>query len=273
MPSVNPTLHKRLQTKLGLSRRQVDRLITLAANQLLLPRNLAAISLAADSHVDISRIARPEELEAVRHAKVRTPAAPVYTSLPQPADSKSSRRPASVTRRRPRRQGVSVFVVHGRNEHLRKSLFRLLRSVALKPIEWRKAIELTGKPSPYVGEILDAAFSHAVAVVVLLSPDDEAKLRVEFFKQSDPDHEKVLTPQPRANVLFEAGMAFARNQNSTVLVQVGKVRPFSDIAGRHVVHLSNSIESRLELMTKLSNAGCIVDLSGTDWQSEGDFVT
>ena len=66
-------------------------------------------------------------------------------------------------------------------------------------------------------------------------------------------------------------MAFGGNPNSTVLVQFGQIRPFSDIAGRHVVHLDNSAERRRELATKLANAGCDVDLSGLDWLSEGDF--
>jgi hypothetical protein len=131
---------------------------------------------------------------------------------------------------------------------------------------------MTGRPSPYVGEILDAAFSKAVAVVVLFSPDDEAKLRSEFLKPSDDQHERSLTGQPRPNVLFEAGMAFGSKPDKTVLVQVGHMRPFSDIAGRHVVHLSDSPESRQELATKLESAGCIVDLSGSDWLREGRFA-
>ena len=132
---------------------------------------------------------------------------------------------------------------------------------------------MTKKASPYVGEILDAAFREAGAIVVLISPDDEARLKPEFWKQGEPAYEKRFTGQARPNVLFEAGMAMGRNPNSTVLVQVGKARPFSDIGGRHVVHLSNSAESRLELGTKLRNAGCDVNMSGTDWVTEGDFAS
>jgi predicted nucleotide-binding protein len=165
-----------------------------------------------------------------------------------------------------------VFVVHGRNEQLRKALFAFLRSVGLNPIEWRQAIKLTGKPSPFVPEILDAAFREAVAVVVLLTPDDDAQLRKEFMKGSDPEYEKRLAGQPRPNVLFEAGLAFGRNPDATVLVQVGDVKPFSDIAGRHVVRLTNATETRQEFVTKLANAGCNVQTDGTDWHTEGDFA-
>ncbi len=79
----------------------------------------------------------------------------------------------SVKRRR-------VFVVHGRDERLRKGMFAYLRAIGLDPIEWGKAVALTGKASPYIGEVLDAAFKHAQAVVALLTPDDEARLRLEY---------------------------------------------------------------------------------------------
>lgn len=118
---------------------------------------------------------------------------------------------------------------------------------------------------------MDTAFREAAAVVVLLTPEDEARLKEKYRKQRDPVYERRLTGQARPNVLFEAGMAFGRNPQNTVLVQLGEVRPFSDVAGRHIVHLSNNPTSRQELATKLANAGCNVDTSGTDWLSAGDF--
>jgi predicted nucleotide-binding protein len=166
-----------------------------------------------------------------------------------------------------------VFVVHGRNVKARDELYRFLRALSLQPIEWNQAIAMTGEPSPYVGTILDTAFREAAAIVVLFTPDDEAKLRRKYQKSHEPHHETRLTPQARPNVLFEAGMAFGKNPNRTVLVQLGdNMRPFSDIGGRHVVHLSNRPQSRRELATKLRNAGCAVNEDGTDWLSEGDFT-
>ena len=52
----------------------------------------------------------------------------------------------------------SVFVVHGRNSEARDALFSFLRAIGLTPIEWSQAVDLTGKASPYVGEILDTVF-------------------------------------------------------------------------------------------------------------------
>ena len=164
-----------------------------------------------------------------------------------------------------------VFVVHGRDEKLRSGVFGFLRALGLEPLEWTKAIQLTGSASPYIGQILEAAFAHAQAVVVLLTPDDLAKLREDLLLGDDPIHERTLTGQARPNVLFEAGMAFASHPNQTVLVQFGQVRPFSDVAGRHIVKMDNSVPKRQEFALKLRTAGCSINLDGTDWHTFGDL--
>ena len=164
-----------------------------------------------------------------------------------------------------------VFVVHGRNAAARDALFVFLRSIGLQPLEWAEAVKATGKPLPYIGEILDAAFSTAQAVVVLLTPDDEARLKDSLSTASDPPHETELTGQARPNVLFEAGMAMARSQDRTVLVELGSLRPFSDMAGRHTIRLDNKSQRRQELAQRLESAGCPVHLEGTDWHTAGDF--
>ena len=164
-----------------------------------------------------------------------------------------------------------VFVIHGRNAAARDALFDFLRSIDLHPIEWSEAIQATGKPSPYIGEILDAAFSRAHAVVALFTPDDEARLRAPYRVDDDPPHEAHLTGQARPNVLFEAGMAMGRNQDRTVLVEIGTLRPFSDVGGRHVIRMDGSSQRRQELAQRLQVAGCPANLSGTAWHSAGDF--
>ena len=164
-----------------------------------------------------------------------------------------------------------VFVVHGRNEELRKSMFDFLRSIGLKPIEWSQAIQMTGETAPFVGNILDQAFLHAQAVVVLLTGDDEARLRPEYHTEKMPDYERNLTPQSRPNVLFEAGLALGRFPKQTIIVEVGELRPFSDIAGRHTIRLNNSTKTRQDVAQRLATAGCTVDLSGTDWHQTGNF--
>jgi len=164
-----------------------------------------------------------------------------------------------------------VLVVHGRDLEARDFLFTFLRSIGLQPLEWSELVGATGKGSPYVGEVLDSAFSIAKAIVVLMTPDDEARLRKPLRKPGDPTYETRLTPQPRPNVLFEAGMALARFPDRTVLVELGVLRPFSDVRGRHVIRLEDTSEKRQDLAQRLKAAGCAVNLSGTDWHRAGDF--
>jgi hypothetical protein len=164
-----------------------------------------------------------------------------------------------------------VFVVHGRNAVARDSMFTFLRSLGLKPIEWDQAIALTGKGSPYIGEVLDRAFEEAQAIVVLLTPDDTAYLRAEFAS-GDHDPETQPRGQARPNVLFEAGMAIGRNENRTILVEFGDLRGFSDVAGRHAIRLADTVPSRKSLAQRLQTAGCSVDLSGSDWLEAGEFT-
>lgn len=165
----------------------------------------------------------------------------------------------------------AVFVVHGRDHRLRDALYAFLRAMDLKPLEFSTATVATGKAAPYVGEALDAAFATAQAVVVLFTPDDEARLRPEFAQPEDPAHERNLTPQARPNVLFEAGMAIARHPDRTILVEVGVLRPFSDLAGRHLIRLTNDSARRQEFAQRLQAAGCPADLSTTAWHTAGDF--
>jgi hypothetical protein len=165
-----------------------------------------------------------------------------------------------------------VFVVHGRDEALRRSLFAYLRSLGLNPLEWETIVTSTKKGAPYIGEILDAAFKQAAAVVVLMTPDDEGRLKPEFLTGSDGQEEREFTGQARGNVLFEAGMAFGHHAHKTILVQIGKIRPFSDIGGRHVIHLSNDSAARQKLLNRLQAVGCDVDARGTDWHHEGNFT-
>ena len=164
-----------------------------------------------------------------------------------------------------------VFVVHGRNMAARDALFAFLRAIGLHPLEWSEAVQATGKPLPYIGEILDVAFSEAHAVVVLLTPDDEARLQEHLWSEDEPSHETELTGQARPNVLFEAGMAMGRSEDRTVLVELGTLRPFSDVAGRHTIRLDDTSQRRQELAQRLEVAGCLVNLEGTDWHSAGDF--
>ena len=146
-------------------------------------------------------------------------------------------------------QGVdprTVFVVHGRDNVAREALFTFLRAIGLRPLEWSEIVKATGKGSPYIGEVLEKGFSIAQAVVVLMTPDDEARLREPYRGPNKPSHETDLTPQPRPNVLLEAGMALGLFPERTVIVEIGQLRPLSDIGGRHVIRMNDKPERRQE---------------------------
>jgi predicted nucleotide-binding protein len=164
-----------------------------------------------------------------------------------------------------------IFVVHGRNTVARDGMFDFLRAISLHPIDWSEAVKLTGKGSPYIGEVLDAAFVEARAVVVLMTPDEVAYLRNEYAYRPD---ESDLQPsgQPRPNVLFEAGMALGRDADRTIMVQLGDLREFSDVAGRHAIRLDGGVAGRREIAARLETAGCRVDLSGDGWKTAGELT-
>jgi predicted nucleotide-binding protein len=163
-----------------------------------------------------------------------------------------------------------VFVVHGRNEAARMAIFDFLRVLDLKPVEWNEAIALTGKPTPSIDEILDAAFDETQAILVLLTGDDLVRLGSLYSEKEK--QEEALLPQPRPNILFEAGLALGRKSNRTILVQLGDIRQISDITGKHIVRLDNSTEKRLDLMSRLHIAGCYFNASlKKNWLKTGAF--
>jgi predicted nucleotide-binding protein len=110
------------------------------------------------------------------------------------------------------------------------------------------------------------------AVVVLFSPDEIAYLKEQFWSASDKQSDGKAAGQARPNVLFEAGLALGAHPEKTVIVQVGKVRPFSDIAGKHLVKLTNDTGKRNDLANRLAKIGCAVNKIGNDWMTAGTFA-
>jgi predicted nucleotide-binding protein len=272
MVRVNAELLAKIKAKQGIGSARAYALIAEKARTLVVDRSIAALAVASDMGININKKAyATDEQRAALAAATRGHSPSPQVAVVQPTASRvpqAKKRSARVKARK----SNSVMVVHGRNQSANRAMFSFLRSIGLAPIEWAQAIKKTKKAAPYIGEILNTAFSTAAAVVVLLTPDDEARLKQEFVKPGDPGFESQLTGQARPNVLFEAGRAFGSHPESTVLVELGSLRPFSDTAGVHVVRLSNSVESRKELADRLEAAGCAVSLDGTDWMKEGDFA-
>jgi len=271
---INQELFERISKKLGVGRQQTYRLIAKKAAQTHLPRHLAALSLAAELGINISKKAYASDedraqLRSVPLMQSANPPVPVSVEIPPPP-GRTLRRQRTKKMKQARKSNT-VHVVHGRNLKLRDAMFEFLRAIGLNPIEWSKGVKSTKRGAPYNNQVLDEMFRQAAAVVVILSPDDEARLKREFWVDSDPDYERQLTGQPRPNVLFEAGRAFGSHPESTILTQVGRLRPFSDTQGMNIINLSNLPECRRDLANRLEAAGCAVDDSGTIWLSAGDF--
>jgi predicted nucleotide-binding protein len=268
MAPINQELLAKIQAKLNVSQNHVYKLIAEKVKATYLPRHLAAVALAGDLGININKAAYATDQDRLQISAARTGA-----SAAPPANAVSPRRapPRGRTAAAPKRKSNSVMVVHGRNIPVRDALFDFLRSLGLNPIEFSHGVKATKKGAPVIKEILDAMFAKAAAVVVLFTPDDEARLRRQFRKSSDATFEHKLTGQARPNVLFEAGRAFGSHPDSTILVQVGNHRPLSDLSGVHLVHLGDDPASRNDLASRLETAGCAVDRSGTDWLKAGRF--
>jgi hypothetical protein len=112
------------------------------------------------------------------------------------------------------------------------------------------------------------AFREAKAALVLFTPDEEARLHPELWAEEEGDQEKSLTERPRPNVILEAGMAFMSHPGETIILEIGRLQPISNLAGRNVVRIRTGAEiaAKLnDLASRLREAGCPVNTSGHDW--------
>ncbi|WP_291695983.1 nucleotide-binding protein [Bradyrhizobium sp.] len=187
-------------------------------------------------------------------------------------DPEPPRRRAAASKKPAKRtKDNTVFVVHGRDSALRQSIFEFLRALGLHPLEWDHAIDEAKQGNPYVGDVLDIVMDKAEAIVVLFTPDDLAQLKDQFVKPGERSTEGKQQGQARPNVLFEAGLALGAHPKKTVMVQVGQVKSFSDIGGRHMVRLTNDQASRNSFANRLARICPAVNRIGNDWMHVGKF--
>ncbi len=159
----------------------------------------------------------------------------------------------------------NVFVVYGRDKEATQAVWTFLEAIGLHPLSWDELVRSTGTATPYTGAVVAKAFDQVRAVVVLLTPDDEARLHDTLREDDDGAHERELTGQPRPNVFFEAGMAFGRHPDRTVVVEVGALRPATDLSGLNVVRLTGTEGPLQALADRLEGAGCPVNRGHPAW--------
>jgi hypothetical protein len=202
MARINPQLMVRLEQKLDVGRRRLNDLILSISNNRLVERETAALMLAAKNGIPIHRFSTPEQRSAMRGGAA-LPERPVQVPVSQGRRGLAAKKPTP--KRTKRTDANSVFVVHGRDIALKKSMFEFLRSLDLKPLEWEQAILQAKDVNPHVDEVLDVSMGRVQAVVVIFSPDDDAMLTPKLHGRREPATERKLQGQPRPNVLFEAG--------------------------------------------------------------------
>jgi hypothetical protein len=102
----------------------------------------------------MSRFASDEDWNLIRTVESNRPislgSSGSAATPPPPVTSVRRAKARAVGKRKTK--GNMVWVVYGRNERLRKSLFAFLRSVGLAPIEFDSAIAHTKKGSAYIAK-------------------------------------------------------------------------------------------------------------------------
>jgi predicted nucleotide-binding protein len=272
MAKINAKLLAKLLKKMGVGQARVYRVIQQRALDSHVDSHVASLLVARDNGVNYQPYANPSDLVEMRHATA--PAhVPPPPSVPAAATNRSAGKKLGKTKVRATKDN-SIFVVHGRDAKLNQDMYAFLASIGIVPMEWDQAIKAAkGGANPIVGDVISQAMERVHGVMILFSPDEEAKVRTKFASASDKKKNLHLKGfQPRPNVIFEAGLALGAHSDKTILVQVGSVRDISDIAGKHMVHLSNSFADRKRLADRLeSKLKFKIDLDGTTWQTIGYF--
>lgn len=164
-----------------------------------------------------------------------------------------------------------VFLVHGRDLGTRDLLRGFLNRLGLQCVEWEEAVSRTGTTMPSVLQAIEAGMDIPAAVVVLLTPDDQGVTKLRYQQEGDSLEDRVLSGQPRLNVIFEAGRASVLFRDSTIFVERGRTRKFSDLSGIHILRIGHGKTWPAELRSRLISAGCNVSEHATDWMVGADF--
>jgi predicted nucleotide-binding protein len=165
-----------------------------------------------------------------------------------------------------------VFVVHGRDDEVRRIFFSFLQALDLRPQDWELLVNATGGTSPNIVDVVRRAPEIAQATVVLMTPDDTVQLHPDVSGKQDPDHETAMGCQARPNVILELGMALMAYPERTIVIEIGSLRSIGDLAGLNVIRFDGSGRAIAKVVSRLRAAGCLVDDSDTDWKDASRFA-
>jgi len=145
-----------------------------------------------------------------------------------------------------------IFLIQGRDSDSIKLITDFLASLGLNVIKWEEAVKLTEQTNPFILEVIEAGFAKATATIVLFTPDEEVKLKDGLAVNGNTE----AGFQARPNVLLEAGMSLALFPKRTILIEMGNLRPVSDLSGLHTIRFDNSDTQKEALINRLEIAGC-----------------
>ena len=139
-----------------------------------------------------------------------------------------------------------IFVIHGRDLSVRKTIVRLLKGLKLEPIILDQ--------QPNEGRTIIEKFEDHANVgfaVALLTPDDVGALR---------DGPSKLSPRARQNVILELGFFLGALGRKRVCALVkGDVEMPSDYDGVVYIPLDDADEWKIKLVEELKAAGFNID--------------
>lgn len=162
----------------------------------------------------------------------------------------------------------NVFIIHGRNAKAREAMENFLRAAGLNPLRFNEVRSMLPGNATTI-DVINKGMSLAHAVIALITPDEFSTLRPEYRYDGD-DLEHKARWQARPNVIFEAGIAFAKNPKSTFFVLLGNPKLFTDVDGISYFRLDATVQRRADLFDALETAGCAVTKSRA-WMDVGDF--
>lgn len=166
-----------------------------------------------------------------------------------------------------------IFIIQGRQKADQVEIF--LNSLGLEVLSWPEVHALAvedGIPTPNTWDIVRKGIDCADVVVGLLTPDDEVRLSDSLHRVGEQAFDIQPMGQARPNVLIEIGYALGTRPEKTLLIQIGKNRPMTDLIGHYITEVSSSVDSRRQFIGGLKGAGCQINDSDLRWQTAGDFT-
>ena len=170
----------------------------------------------------------------------------------------------------PAQDRKKIFLIHGRWKEAWQAMQTFLWALGLEPFGWEQARLYGGREGQHNSDILDNGFKMAYAVVIFMTPDDQAVLHPDLARWNGEDS---IGGQPRPNVFFEAGYAWHAIRERTLIVEFGEIKKLSDLSGVDRVRFDGSPASRNEVADRLRRINAAVKTEGGQYLHAGDFPT